>query len=247
MRLHPLIPFALASAMLPSLAQADTVGWRIGANSWQQNFEGDVQNGPSVIDIEDDLGFDDDDGLSFYAALEHPIPALPNIMLTHTELDANATGDITGFIFDGNVYTGEVASDVDLTHTDVTLYYEILDNWVNFDLGLAGRVFENGVEITDVGTGIKGSLDIDYVIPMVYAQLRFDLPLTGLSVGAEGNAIGYDDDTLYDAKINVSYTFAFGLGIEGGYRRIDFDYQDNDDEEADVTIDGIYGGLYWDF
>lgn len=247
MRLHPLIPIALAGAMLPSLAQADAVGWRIGANSWQQNFEGDVQNGPSVIDIEDDLGFDDDDGLSFYVALEHPIPGLPNIMLTHTELDANATGDVTGFIFDGNIYSGQVASDVDLTHTDVTLYYEILDNWVNFDLGLAGRVFENGVEITDVTTGIKGSLDIDYVIPMVYAQLRFDLPLSGLSVGAEGNAIGYDDDTLYDAKINLAYTFAFGLGIEGGYRRIDFDYQDNDFEEADVTIDGVYGGLYWDF
>lgn len=75
MRLHPLIPFALASAMLPSLAQADTVGWRIGANSWQQNFEGDVQNGPSVIDIEDDLGFDDDDGLSFYVAPTRRFPA----------------------------------------------------------------------------------------------------------------------------------------------------------------------------
>ena len=135
---------------------------------------------------------------------------------------------------------------MDLTHTDVTLYYEILDNWVNLDVGLTGRVFDDGVSITDETTGLTGELDIDYVIPLVYAQARFDLPLSGLSVGVEGNAVQYDDDTLYDARLNLSYTFAFGLGIEGGYRIIDFEY-DDDDEFADVTIDGVYGGLYWDF
>jgi outer membrane protein len=237
----------LAAAMLPTLARADVLGWRIGANAWAQAYEGDIANGPSKIDVEDDLGYDDDDGLSFYAAFEHPVPVLPNIMVTHTELESDATGSVTGFIFDGIVYSGDVASSVDLTHTDLTLYYEILDNWVNLDLGLAGRYFDNGVQITDVATGITGSLDIDYVIPMVYAQLRFDLPLSGLSVGVEGNAISYDDDSLYDAKVNIAYRFAFGLGIEGGYRVMDFDYEDDDDEFADVTIDGVYGGLYWDF
>lgn len=247
MRVKPLIPVLLAGAMLPSLAQADALGWRIGANSWAQAYEGDVANGPSNIDIEDDLGMDDDDGYSLYAAFEHPIPVLPNLMVTHTQLETDAAGNVGGFIWDGNIYSGDITSDIDLTHTDVTLYYELLDNWVNFDLGLAGRVFENGVEITDVTTGIKGSLDIDYVIPMVYASARFDLPLTGLSIGVEGNGIGYDGDTLYDAKLNLAYTFAFGLGVEAGYRRIDFDYEDGNDEYADVTIDGVYGGLFWDF
>ena len=135
---------------------------------------------------------------------------------------------------------------MDLSHTDVTLYYEILDNWVNLDLGLTGRVFDDGVSITDVNTGLKGDLDIDYVIPLVYAEARFDLPLSGLSLGIQGNAISYDDDTLYDAKFNLGYTFAFGLGVEAGYRLIDFDY-DDDDETADVNFDGVYAGLYWDF
>ncbi|MEP5763693.1 MAG: TIGR04219 family outer membrane beta-barrel protein [Halieaceae bacterium] len=242
-----LMPLILAATLFPALAQADTIlGWRAGANAWQQYYEGDVQSGPSKIDLEDDLGYDDETGYNLYLALEHPVPVLPNIMVQRTKIDADARGDVTGFIFEGIIYSGEVRSSLDVSHTDATLYYELLDNWVNLDLGITGRVFDNGVEITDVSTGITGSLDIDYVIPLVYAQARIDLPLTGLSLGVEANGISYDDDSLYDVKVNLAYEFAFGLGIEAGYRNFDFDYED-DDEFADVTIDGAYAGVVWDF
>jgi outer membrane protein len=242
-----LAPLALIATLIPGLAAADAVGWRIGANAWQQQYEGDVQNGPSKLDLEDDLGFDDETGYNLYLQIEHPIPVLPNLMVQRTEMDADATGDVDGFIFDGNVYTGEVRSTLDLTHTDGTFYYELLDNWVNLDIGITGRVFDNGVEITDVESGTKGSLDIDYVIPLVYVAARFDLPLTGLSIGAEAQGVEYDGDSLYDIKLNVAYEFAFGLGFEAGYRTFELDYEDGDDEFADVTIDGVYGGLFWDF
>lgn len=247
MSMQRILPIVLAGMLLPALAQADTIlGWRMGANAWQQQYSGDVQSGPSKIDLEDDLGFDDETGYNLYLAFEHPIPLLPNVMLQHTKIDADATGDVTGFIFDGNIYTGEVRSSLDLTHTDATLYYELLDNWVNLDLGITGRRFENGVKITDVGTGTTGTLDIDYVIPMIYAQARFDLPFTGLSLGVEGNGTAYDGDTLYDVKLNLAYEFALGLGIELGYRVFDLDYEDGD-EIADVTIDGVYAGVVWNF
>ena len=242
-----ILPIILAGTLASGLVQADTIlGWRMGANAWQQQYEGDVQSGPSTIDLEDDLGYGDETGYNLYVALEHPVPVLPNIMVQRTQIDADARGDVTGFIFEGIVYSGEVRSSLELTHTDATLYYELLDNWVTLDLGITGRVFDNGVEITDVSTGITGSLDIDYVIPLVYGQARFDLPFTGLSLGVEANGITYDDDTLYDVKVNLAYEFAFGLGIEAGYRAFDLDYED-DDEYADVTIDGAYAGFVWDF
>jgi outer membrane protein len=247
MPIQRIFALLIAVTLAPGLASADTIlGGRVGANTWLQQYEGNVQSGPSKIDLEDDLGFDDSTGYNLYAALEHPLPLLPNVLVQRTQVDTDARGDVTGFIFEGIVYTGEVRSRLDVTHTDITLYYELLDNWVNLDLGITGRVFDQGVEITDVSTGITGSLDIDYVIPLVYAQARFDLPFTGLSMGIEANGVSYDDDTLYDVKLNVAYEFTFGLGIEAGYRRFDLDYEDGD-EFADVTIDGAYAGLTWDF
>ena len=243
MTLACLVPAGLAFS---TTAAADVVGWRIGANAWAQNYEGDVRSGTDSIDLEDDLGYDDEGGFSAYFQLEHPIPMLPNVMVQYTDMDVSEVGFIDGLEFDGIVYSGDVASEMELTHTDVTLYYEILDNWVNLDVGLSGRVFNEGVTITDINTQATGELDIDYVIPMVYAEARFDLPFSGLSLGMVGNYVSYDDDTLYDARINLGYTFAFGLGLEAGYRVMDFEY-DDDDDFADVTIDGFYGGLYWDF
>ena len=246
MKAKLLMPALLLGAMTPLAASADTIGWRLGANSWAQAYEGDVESGGASIDVEQDLGYDDETGYNAYFQLEHPIPVLPNLMVSHTKIDADARGFLDDVVFDGVTYAGNVRSSLDITHTDATFYYELLDNWVNLDLGLTGRYFPEGVEITDETTGVTGSLDLDYVIPMLYAEARFDLPLTGLSLGISGNGVTYDDDTLYDVKVTVGYTFAFGLGIEAGYRAFDLDYED-DLDLADVTIDGAFAGAYWDF
>ena len=109
-------PLVLLITVLPGQAAADAVGWRIGANAWQQQYDGDVQNGPSKLSLEDDLGFDEETGYNLYLQVEHPVPVLPNLMVQRTQMDADATGDIDSFIFDGNVYSGEVRSNLDLTH-----------------------------------------------------------------------------------------------------------------------------------
>lgn len=236
----------LAVVGLSGAAQADVLGWRVGANLWQQQFEGDVSSGGANIDLEDDLNYDDESGASYYAQFEHPIPLLPNVLLQHTNLNVSSFGELEGVEFDGVVYNGEVVSRLDLTHSDATLYYEILDNWVNLDVGITARFFDQGFNVRELSTLEASKIDVDHVVPMFYGHARFDLPFSGLTVGVEGSYISYDDDTLYDTKLNVGYTFAFGLGIEAGYRIMDFEYDDGDDD-VDVTIDGIYGGLYWDF
>lgn len=237
---------ALLCAFSAASVQADVVGFRLGVNAWLEGYEGDVQSGPTSIDIEDELGYDDETGYNAYFQLEHPVPVLPNVMVAYTKMDSDASGRLDNVEFDGILYSGDVNSTTDITHTDLTLYYEVLDGPVNIDLGLTGRYFPEGVEITDVTTGEQGKIDLDYVIPMLYGEIRFDLPLTGLSAGASGGWVSYDDDTLYDVKATLAYTFAFGLGIEAGYRAFDLDYED-DDESADVTVDGAFAGVFWDF
>jgi outer membrane protein len=237
---------SLICLCLPIAAQADALGIRIGANAWQQNFSGHAKNSPTddKIDIEDDMGFDDDDGFQGYISFEHSIPFIPNILVQRTVIDADANGDLNGKNFDGVTFPGAVKSTIDLTHTDATLYYEILDNWASLDIGLTARFFEEGFKIKDQTQ--SADLDIDLVIPMAYAAVKFDLSLTGLYVGADGNGIKYDDHHFFDVKAMIGWESSTGLGIEAGYRYFDVQYEDSQ-EEADLTIEGPFAGLFFHF
>jgi outer membrane protein len=214
---------------LPSGATADALGWRIGANAWLQGYDTNADINVPGIPPAVDFDSDDEVGANLYISFEHPVPLFPNVLVQYSEIESSDE-------FGG----------VELTHTDLTLYYELLDNWVNLDLGLTGRVFNGGLKVDLEEIGLSGRDDIDYVMPALYGQLRFDLPFSGLSIGAEGNWGAWDDDEAMDIKINLAYEFAFGLGLEGGYRNFEFDY-DGGATKTNITVDGLYGGVFWDF
>ena len=244
----------LAGLVLPMTvamtAQADFLGFRIGANSWQQDYDGEVRSSSAAIDeidITDDLGLDDETGSHFYIAFEHPVPVLPNILLERTELDIEETASPTrDFTFDGVSYsaTDQITTTSDLSHTDLSAYYEVLDNWVSLDIGLTLRQFDEGIEL--VSTTERAELDIDATVPLLFVAAKFELPLTGLYASAQAKAISYSDATLSDFSIALGYETDFGLGLEGGFRSFEIDY-DDDDEEANLTIDGAYAGLFYHF
>jgi outer membrane protein len=244
----------LASAITAcslSYAHADTVfGIYAGAYSWKADYSGDINDTDAgqKIDLEDDLGFSDESNNVFYVAIEHPVPLLPNVRLQHTALDSSARGRLThDFTFDDvdfNVNEG-VATDIDFTHTDLTLYYELLDNWVNLDIGLTVRKFDGEIAIS--GLNKSARVDLDAALPMVYIAAQFDLPFTGLSAGVGGNAIGYSGNTLLDLNAYVQYEFPFGLGVRGGYRTFTLELDDVDDIDSDLTLDGLYGAIVFHF
>ncbi len=237
---------ALALA-LPVTAQADIIGLTAGAYSWQQNWEGKVQSGSDSIDLEDDFGYDDDRGNSLYVAFEHPIPLLPNIRVQNTDIEISETNTLTRTVnFEGKDYSASetVDSQTDLSHTDVTLYYELLDNWISLDLGLTGRIFDGSVEVNGSSSG-SADFDLDFTLPMLFASARFDLPLTGLYALGEANAIGYSGDTITDMSVALGYEIAV-VGVELGYRSFDIDYED-DDEIVDISVDGYFLGVKVDF
>lgn len=72
---------AVALTIAGACAHADTVGLRLGAYRWQPDFDGDVRADGETVDINRDLGLDDDDSNVFFVAIEHPVPLLPNVML----------------------------------------------------------------------------------------------------------------------------------------------------------------------
>jgi outer membrane protein len=226
-----------------SFAQADTVfGIYAGAGSWNGEYEGKA--GDPSISLKE-LGVKDHSNNFYYIAIEHPIPVIPNIRLSQIDITSKQSATINRtFVIDGTPFlVGEkVDSQFDLSHTEAVLYYEVLDNWVNLDLGLAARKFDGYVSAQSATRSEK--VKLDDTLPMLYVKAQFDLPFTGLSAGVEGTYVSYDDDKLSDYSAKISYLFdsALDFGLEAGYRKFSLEV-DDDDLQGKVDIKGPYAAV----
>lgn len=241
------LTLAATMALLSPLAVADTIlGVYAGAGQWRADYSGEVGS-PQNIDVKD-LGLGKEGNNFYYIALEHPVPLLPNIKLQKMDISSKQTAIINQtFTIDGTTFVvgSEVASDIDLSHLDIVLYYELLDNWLNLDVGLNIRKFDGYVSaISDFATE---SVELDEAIPMLYAKAQFDLPLTGFAFGVEGSGMSYDGNRLtdYTAKLHYMFDSVLDFGLEIGYRHMSLDI--NEDVTADVQLKGPYAALLFHF
>ena len=234
---------------LPTTASADFIGVTVGGYSWQQEYSGSVQSGLTSIDLEDQLALDDDNGNVVYVAFEHPIPGIPNVRLQHTEMEISETSTLTTNIdFNGTSYTATTTLDTqsDFSHTDLTGYYEILDNWISVDIGLTMRYVDGDIQLTDVATSSTSSESFEAVLPMLYVATKFELPLTGFYLAAEANGTSIGDADLIDYRVSAGYESSLGFGAELGIRSFDLDYEDGS-ERADFEVEGAYVGVFYHF
>ncbi|MEX0604148.1 MAG: TIGR04219 family outer membrane beta-barrel protein [Marinobacter sp.] len=220
-------------------ASADIVGIGANVSYWDSDLSGTATNSDSAIDVEDDLNLDSDSNANLSAYIEHPVPLLPNVRLNYTSIEQNGRGEVGVAAFDGIAPGAEVDSRLDLDQFDVTLYYEVLDNWVNLDAGITARTFDGELLIEERFPGNEVSrTKIDGTLPMGYLAARFDLPFTGASVGAEGNFISFDGDSIYDYNAYGQYEFAV-VQLRAGYRQMNIDYEDSN-EALDIEIGGPF-------
>jgi outer membrane protein len=243
---------ALATLVLagPQMVYADTLfGIYAGAGTWQQQFGGDVRSGISNVDVEDDLAIDDDSNIILYFALEHGFPVLPNIRAQHFNIDVAGDNVLSRTIdFNGQVFTisDAVATNVNLTQSDAVLYYELLDNVVSLDVGLAISLVEGEIEVSNASE--RAQADFDEVIPMAYARVRADLPLTGLWVGAQAQGMSYSGNSLMEFDAQLGWESELGLGFEMGYRTMQLELEDFDRvASAQIDINGPYASLNYHF
>ncbi|AOE49234.1 TIGR04219 family outer membrane beta-barrel protein [Kangiella sediminilitoris] len=229
-------------------ASADFIGLYAGTENWNYDAEGIISTGGGDIDLNQDLGFSDNDDNTYYVAFEHPVPFLPNVKVQQTNLEGKATGTTTqSFIFNDLAFPqgSAVASAYDLSHTDYTLYYELLDNWVNLDLGLNAKEFDGFMSVNYQATsGTVGStLDLSGTIPTAYGKAQFDFPLTGLSAGVTANIGEKSGDKISDIKGFIAYEGGTGFGVEFGYRTFDIEFDNFDSLASDIKFDGYYAGF----
>ena len=87
----------------------------------------------------------DDSNTVFYVALEHGVPLLPNIRAQHFAMDVDGSNVLSRSIeFNGETFnlSEDINTAIDLQQSDAVLYYEVLDNYLSLDLGLAVSFIE---------------------------------------------------------------------------------------------------------
>lgn len=233
-------------------AQADFVGLQVGGGGWKHSPTGDLRyksgTDTTSMDLETDLKMTTETQGYYYVTLEHPVPLLPNVRLMGTTLENSGKGQLTkDIVFNGVTYTANenVTSTLNLNQTDLTLYWELLDNVVSLDFGFNFKNLDGeAVLIGDnIGTN-SGTFSV--TIPMLYLMAGVS-PWEGIFIGAEGSVVKYSGSTLSDFTAKVSYTTDFFLGVEAGYRKQVYKLDDVDGSYADMQFSGPFLGAYLKF
>lgn len=217
-------------------AYGDSLALEVGASYWHASFSGDVI---TQVDLDSELSVDRDGALTAYAELQHPLPFIPNFRLARTNLKESGQGNLlNATAFEGTAFlAGQlVASEIDLSHTDATLYYEILDQGLEFDVGLTLRFMDGEFSLD----GVEESADL--TLPMLFARGQINLPFTGTYVSGQANVTSYSGDRVTDTQLGIGWrteNFIFPeVGIETGYRQFSADVDDS--VRFDVEASGAY-------
>ena len=240
---------SLSSALICGSAVADTLlGLYVGADMCQPSASGSFANDNQL----QEFNFNDESQLSYYAALEHPVPLLPNLRLQHNPLESDGITTINAdFTFAGETFNAqtELSNQIDLTSTDYVLYYEVLDNdLISLDLGINAKHLDGSVAVSESANANRIAVQqASQWIPMLYTSATIGLPLTGLEIFAEGSFVSYDGSRLFDAQGGFAYAMldnlAVDLRLKLGYRAVNLRLDDIDDLYADLNFRGIYAGV----
>jgi outer membrane protein len=243
-----LLSTTLALTLTTSLS-ADVLGGEVGYAAWGTKLTGNVTKGVGTLDFEKDLGYGNNETNGFmWAYIDHPLPILPNLKIQKTNFSDNASGTINANVtFDGKTFSASdsVTSSITLDQIDVIPYWRILDNWVNFDIGLNIKAIDGNIQV-DSSTQ-HANEDFSVVLPMLYTKARFDLPLSGLSIEADASYIAYSGNKFSDIKAGIVYETTIGLGATAGYRTQSITLDDIDDTYGTLDIKGAYAGIFYHF
>lgn len=211
---------------LSSLSHADFIGLKGDVSYW--NIDGNANLDQKYLHEQD---IDRDGTVQVSVAFEHPIPLLPNVKAKYTKLDV--TTETNGFS------TQKAA--IDLDHTDLILYYEILDNIVRADVGVGATLLNGNLQ------QFNQTQNVDEYAPIIYAEVGGKLPFTGLSAKAEATYTDINDVKMTDVQAEIQYDFIKSLfldvGGKVGYRVLNIELDDLNRKDVKMDFRGPYVGL----
>lgn len=219
----------LALCMGVSVASAATIlGLGVEADYYTPAASGDFSYADNGTTTQTHFNEDTESTYQVGVYFEHPVPLIPNFRLDLTP-EASFTGT-----------DGALINKVSINQTDITPYYEVLDNVIDLDIGVTFKVLDIKVEGTV-------NQNLTQTIPMGYLGAGVDIPGTGLRIAGDVKYIGYKGDSFTDARIKAVLDFPAGLQAQAGYRYESLKISDHYDVNADVKFEGPFIGLGYTF
>ena len=233
--------------LIAAYSDARAVGLEMAVGGWGQSIGGTLSYSdssiPDVIDLDNDIRFDDETKLVGRVKIDMPL-VIPNIYLMAAPMEFEGTGSkSTDLTFGDITFDVDAAlnSKITLNQYDVGFYYGLpfvktatMDK-LNVDVGLNIRIADFEAEITGAsgGTTVTETKSLTLPIPMLYVGVQFE-PISALAIEAEGRGIAVGDNRLYSLIGRVRYNFAGPVFLAGGYR---YDKLEIDEDNVDAEID----------
>ena len=188
---------------------ARTSGWQAEVSG---NLDTSVSLGADGLDVHRDIA------QQMTLFIEHTVPLLPNLQVRDTRIQMSGFNDFSGNLL-GTGYNELVDSRLDLSHTDLTLYWTLPLPVLDISLGMTSREYYGEVDVFGPLAGTT-HVDLDFNVPMAYGQLRLNLPQDVYLV-AEGNYGDTGDARVQDYSYAIGYWLpspVLDIGAEIGYR-----------------------------
>lgn len=221
---------------------------KIGGGIWSSDNLGNINHSGTPADVDTDLLLKDEMGNYSFIAVEHPIPLIPNIKIRNYGLSTTGGGTVTsGFTFGTTAYTAgdTISTEMTMDHTNLTLYYELLDNILTFDLGITAMMLDGKVVVTR--GGIRNSKMIDTTIPMIYYNVGISFVPTGFKFEFTGDHIDMSDGYFCGLDTKIVYEPGQFYGFEVGYRDNKFKFNGKQNLYSDIDFEGPFINVYLHF
>lgn len=165
-------------------------------------------------------------------AIEHNVPLVPNVAVRHAEIHQNASN-------------ATVNADSKISTTDLILSYDVIDQAMSTDLGVAIKRLDGEITTSD------GKTEFSKTVPMVYASVGAKLPLAGLSANVQALATKYNDvqgiDVKAEVKYNVVEKLLYDVGAKIGYRMLDMKLDEQGGKDQKISFKGPFIGVQMGF
>lgn len=211
------------------MASASTLlGFGIEADYYSPEAKGDFRYTDNSVTSATHFNGDNDSQYQVGLYLEHPVPMLPNLRADFTpETSFTGTDSIAG------------TNTVKFSQIDTTLYYELLDNVVDLDIGLTGKYVKG-----DVSGTVNQSFNV--IIPMVYVAAGVKIPALPVRLDADLKYVGYSGNSVSDMRIKAAWNVFAGLEAVAGYRYESLKLDENDIYST-LKIQGPFIGVGYRF